>query len=325
MQTCLHCSIVACLSVLTLVPAQHSRASDIVLPPDTKFLFQLDLKEFGKTSIGTKLIELTAREAAREMETEGEQLLEKVNESLGFDPLQEIRTITLATSVLGNPERAFESGALVVQLGKTTGNLEGLMLALPGYDSKEHDDHTLHYVGEGSQTAVCSLFEEASGNHTLVLAREESQVLRMLESLGSVGTADSVALDDGVFARVQLFEIPLEEIREEPAANVLKLVKQASLTIRETDAKLMRVDLNIEAVKEKKAEQIRQLLTGATAAIGLFLDNVDELKDPELRKTAEDVLESLKVEREDSNVHLQFSFPTKVMKEVLREQADLEL
>lgn len=325
MQAFLRCSALVCLSLLSTLPVQRATASDIVLPPDTKFLFQLDLKEFGKTSIGEKLIELTAREAAREMETEGEQLLEKVNESLGFDPLQEIRTITLATSVLGNPEHALASGALVVQLGKTTGNLEGLMLALPGYDSKEHEDHTLHFVGEGAQSAVCSLFEEASGNHTLVIAKEEAQVLRMLDSLGSVGTADSVALEEGVFARVQLFEIPLEEIREEPAANILRLVKQASLKIRETDRHMMRVDLDIEAIKEKKAEQIRQLLTGATAAIGLFLDNVDELKDPELRKTAEDVLESLKVEREDNNVHLQFSFPTKVMTEVLREQAELEL
>lgn len=303
------------------------RAQHAALPADTKLVVQLDLREFGNTSIGGRLIDLTAATAAQEMDTDGKQLLEKVNNSLGFDPLTEIRTITLATSSIDDPEQAAMSGGLMVQLGKTTGNLEGLMLALPGYSATERDDTTLHSAGEGSQHATCAIFKAEDGNHTVLLARESAQVVHMLETLESAATAEAThaKLGRGIFARVTLLDVPAEQFQGEPFANVLGLIRTASLEVSEVDGKTMHVQVDIQATKEKKAEQIRQLLAGAFAAAGLLLDSIDELDDENLREVANDVLKSIKVEREEESVSFSLDVPSRVLADFLREEADLPL
>lgn len=313
--------------VVLAAVAGAARAQHAALPADSKLVVQLDLREFGKTSIGERLIELTAETAAQEMDTDGKQLIEKVNNSLGFDPLKEIRTITLATSSIDDPEQAAMSGGLLVQLGKTTGNLEGLMLALPGYSSTERDDVTLHSAGEGSQHATCAIYQGDDGNHTVLLARESEQVVHMLETLESASTAEAIEakLGSGVFARVTLLDVPEEQFKGEPLANVLGLIRTASLEVSEVDRRTMHVQVRIEATKEKKAEQIRQLLAGAFAAAGLLLDSMDELDDENLREVADDVLKSIKVEREGESVSFSLDVPSRVLADFLREEADLPL
>ncbi|GAB5406315.1 MAG: hypothetical protein Aurels2KO_45460 [Aureliella sp.] len=309
-----------------------AQAQSVPLPDDTKLLVQLDLQEFSKTSIGARLVELTAETAAKEMDTDGEQLLAKVNKSLGFDPLSEVRTITVATSSIDDPNHAIASGGVVVQLGKTTGNLEGLMLALPGYKSSEHGDQTLHSAGEGSQRATCAIHASGNGNHTLLLARDSDHVAHMLDTMEAAGTqatssdATAMALSPNVFARVVVLDVPVEKFEDEPLiTNVMGLIQKASVEVSEVNRKTMHVQVNVIANKEKKAEQIRQLLAGASAAAGLLLDSVDELDADGLREVAEDVLQSIKVTREEKVVGLSLDIPSEVLADFLREEADLPL
>ncbi len=306
-----------------------ANAQSVSLPDDTKLLIQLDLQEFSKTSIGGRLVELTAETAAKEMETDGEQLIEKVNKSLGFDPLTEVRTITVATSSIDNPDHAISSGGVVVQLGKTTGNLEGLMLALPGYKSSEHGDQTLHSAGEGEQRATCAIHAGNDGNHTLLLARDAEHVARMLDTMDSAGTLETettaAALSSKIFARVLLLDVPAERFDGEPFANVLGLIQKASIEVSEVGGDTMHVQVNVVATKEKKAEQIRQLLAGASAAAGLLIDSVDELDEEGLREVAENVLQSIKVTRDEKVVGLSLDVPSEILADFLREEADLPL
>src|SRR4051812_16142431 len=73
-----------------------TRAEDVsvILPGNTKFLVQLDVRAFKKSTIGAKVFDIARKKAQDELSTNdaGKTLpdLKKIHEMLGFDPLEEV-------------------------------------------------------------------------------------------------------------------------------------------------------------------------------------------------------------------------------------------
>ncbi len=301
-----------------------ARAEDkLSVPAEAKFVVQVDLDKFRQTRLGGRLLDSVKRMAQQEVEQGTGGGLEQVEEALGFDPFEELHGVTIVGSSYDDPE---ESLRLVLQLGQTTGNLEGLLLALPGYDSSEHGGHTIHSMSDGGMHGFGAIYKDASGMHRVVAAPNRQDVIAMLDGLSgdSQGAQKEISLGvpAGTFASVQVLELPLDQLDEgEPPANVVKLLTSVSLTVSGVDDKGLAVELSLGTKEEKRAEQIQQLLQGLSAMVSLAESQI--VDDQDAQKALE-LLKGLAIDRDGTQVSLRVDVPEEIVLKLL-EEADLPL
>ena len=167
------------LACTPLTSATHAQG----MSDDTKFALQIDLSQFRETTIGSKLVDYTHRLASEQIDEEEGELMAKLEESLGFNPFDEVRTLTILGNSYESPDENPENLRAIVRLGKTTGNLEGLMLAVPGYDSEEVDGVEIHSINMDDVSLFVAIHEDRRDNKTLVACTSQAQVLHVLETL----------------------------------------------------------------------------------------------------------------------------------------------
>src|SRR5689334_10483394 len=135
-------SLFAMLALVLCLPGAASRAEDISVPADTKFLIRLDFQALEKTAIGGKLLEIVKKQIGHESGGDDKvPSLASIKEMLGFDPFQEIRTVTVSASDYAHPEKSLMAS---IKMGKTTGNIEGLVLGVPGYQTEDYGKHLIY-------------------------------------------------------------------------------------------------------------------------------------------------------------------------------------
>ena len=132
------------LSLLSVFGANANAQTSISVPSDSKFVLQVDLQALKSSKIGSSLFEMAKKAAMDEV---GKKIdskdvsIEKIKEVLGMDPFEEIQGIVICASDFEKPEKSLLG---MVRLKKTTGNIEGLLLALPGYAKSEHRNYEIH-------------------------------------------------------------------------------------------------------------------------------------------------------------------------------------
>lgn len=307
--------------LLPVVPSTGQTArgqTTLAVPEDAKFVVQLDIDTFRETQLGEKLLKLTQQMAQEEIGGESGDVMAQVEEALGFNPLEEIHQLTLIGANYESPEDSLRA---ILQLGKTTGNLEGLMLALPGYESHEHGDMTIHSVKDNDMEAYAAIHTLGDGRKRIVAATSEDAVNEMLTEGQGKRRQISWTVPKGTFVQVQLLEFPDEVFENEQSSNIAKLLQDVSATIGEKDDNY-EVNLTLTTVDEKRAEQIQQLLQGAKALVGL-LEN--EIGDDEDAKMAISLLKQVTVEKDGHAVTVHGAIPEDLIINFLREEADLPL
>ena len=144
------------LFLITPVGVAQERDAD---QTGAKFIVQLDLDAFRNSKVGGQLFEAATQAAMQELEDDGEKI-DQIKEALGFDPLTEIHGVTIFGSDFDSPEDHLQ---LVVRMGKTTGNLEGMVLALPGYESSEYGDYVIHSASPDDDMQVFAAAASING------------------------------------------------------------------------------------------------------------------------------------------------------------------
>jgi hypothetical protein len=313
------------LVLVLLAPfAKQADAQEVIsVPDDVKFVVQVDVSGFRKTNLGGKLLELTQAMAAEEFNGQGDELMAKLTESLGFNPLEEIRTLTLMGTDYKEPT---EELRLVIQLGKTTGNIEGLLLALPGYASEEHGETTIHSAKLDNMHVYAAIQTNTDGMKSILASTHRADVLEMLTSTQGARTGGkkreiSWVVPSGTFAQLQIIEFPSDVLKEGPPANIIKMLKDVSLTLGESGDDFS-VDLLLTTSDDKRAEQLQQLIQGLKAMVSLFKD---EIGDDEQAKAAMSLAEGITVERTGVDVTLHAGVPQELIIKLLREEMDLPL
>ncbi|MCA9129089.1 MAG: hypothetical protein KDB22_18505 [Planctomycetales bacterium] len=286
-------------------------------PPDAKFVLQVDLNAFRQTELGKRLLEVTTKMAQEEIGDNSQDVMAKVTEAIGFDPLEEVHSLTVIGSSYERPEKSLRA---ILQLGKTTGNLEGLLLALPGYDFQEMDGITVHAVNEGDQRAFITFDTAENGDKRVLAATSAQAIQEMLKHAANGETAVASPAADS-FVNMRVLKFPDEVYHLEQSANVAKLLKAVSATIGEQDGNYV-IKISLVASDEKRAEQIQQLVVGAKALISLLQD---EIGDDEEAKLAISILQGASVKTEGKEVTIIASIPEKMIINFLREEADLPL
>jgi len=255
-------------------PVAQAEEATYRLPSDTAFILNLDLQAVRKSEVGGRLLGVVVDKAiekiAEKGNTDREAALKQVEQILGFNPLEEVKSITLSAADYEEPEKSLIA---VVQLGKTTGNLEGLLLGLPEYAVADYEGQQIHSAApEDGQTLYVAFVTEESGDRRILFSAQRETVTNLLDQAAGKSAAGDAATDftveqnDNRLLSLKVNKLPADAVEEGPPANIAKILKDASLGIDEADGRIG-VNVALAAATEEQAEQLRQMAQGSIAMI----------------------------------------------------------
>ena len=295
----------------------------VSVPKETKFVLHLDVDAFRHTELGEMLFKMVQEKAREAIAESGDKApdLEKIEEMLGFDPFEELRGITIASSDYENPEKSMMA---VVEIGKNAGNIEGLVLGLPGYESEEYRKHQIHSASPDEGKKVYgAIHGGASENISIVLSTSKSSVTELLDYMDGKGSkSDSfreitMGGEGKTLLSLEVLELP-KEVGEGPQANIAKIVDGLSLQVSESDGDFG-IGMLLTTSNEKQAEQLRQMAQGLIAMVD-FAQSMDP-DDDDLKKFQE-LAHDLKATRDSNSVKVGLSLAAEKVKSILQEAMD---
>jgi hypothetical protein len=316
------------VAICTGVVGNSSRAGETVVtvPADAKFVVQFDIQACRGTSLGAKLIEFAKKQAEKGLADDGlkgkDAGLEKLHEVIGFDPLQEIKAVLISGSDFEHPEK---SVVMSVKMGKTTGNLEGLLLGLPGYAAQEHSKYTIHSVAPDDNLHVYgAIHTDGKGDKTILFATQRETVCQRLDTLDGKASTGSelknliLPTEGTPFLTVDVLEIPAELIGKGPQSGVAKIVQSLGVRLSEAQENL-NIAIWLNAGTEQQSEQLRQMAQGLIALLS-FAQSMDP-DDEDLQKFQK-MAKDIQVARDGLTVKITLNVPSEQLNELINEHLD---
>lgn len=302
----------------SLAAPATAQSLSIDVADNAKFVVHVNMDAVRKSELGSQLLSMAAKEASKTVvdETGSEAGIDKIAEILGFNPLEEIHSLTFVGDDFEDPRPQ-----LVLSLGKTTGNLEGMALGLPEYETSEHGDHTVHSADLGGERVFAAIHTDKAGMKKILAATALGEVNTMLDQLDAGAAASNlVAVDVGesAFVHIRLLEIPTDELGDGPQQNIVKLLKDLVVTVAD-EAGNFELNLQMTTENKKQAEQIQQMAQGLIAMASFIQADGHDEEIQQLQK----LLKGLKINRDKKHVHLSVQVPTDDVIHFLREEADL--
>jgi hypothetical protein len=284
---------------------------------------QIDLQAFKKSKVCSILFDLAHKAAMEEIgkKIDSKDLSnDKIQEVLGMDPFEEIQGLVVCASDYENPENSLLG---MVRLKKTTGNIEGLLLAIPGYEKSEHRSYQIHSASPGENEKVFgAIHKNSSGDNTLVIGANRNAVTGLLDSLDSKieesKSMKSVDLlsDRKVIAHMQLMELPIDKLGKGPQANIAAMLTSLIMSISEEDDE-MELRGAMQTSTEKMAEQIKQSIQGLSAMVELFASMDDQDEDV---KEVVKFIKKVKVVQDGTSVSVKLRFPAADVAELIKKE-----
>jgi hypothetical protein len=298
----------------SLVPSM-SRAEETTyrLPSETAFILNLNLQAVRDSEVGNRLLNLVVDKAiekiAEKGNTDRDAAIKQVEEIIGFNPLEEVKSITVSAVDYEEPENSLVA---VVQLGKTTGNLEGLLLGLPEYAVADYEGHQIHSAApEDGQTLYVAFVADDAGDRRILFSSQRDAVTNLLDQTTGKSITGDAAKDFTVdqsanrLISLKVNKLPADAVEEGPPANIAKILKDAAVSIDEADGKVG-VNVALAAATEEQAEQLRQMAQGSIAMLQ-FAQSANP-EDEDLKKIA-GMVKGAAASREGTNVEVSLQLP----------------
>ena len=309
----------------SFVPSMaHAAETTYRLPSETAFILNLNLQAVRDSEVGNRLLNLVVDKAiekiAEKGNTDREAAIKQVEEIIGFNPLEEVKSITVSAVDYEEPENSLVA---VVQLGKTTGNLEGLLLGLPEYAVADYEGHQIHSAApEDGQTLYVAFVTDDGGNRRILFSSQRDAVTNLLDQTAGKSIAGDAATDFKVdqsanrLISLKVNKLPADAVEEGPPANIAKILKDAAVSIDEADGKVG-VNVALAAATEEQAEQLRQMAQGSIAMIQ-FAQSANP-EDEDLKKIA-GMVKGAAASREGTNVKVGLQLPAADVAAIINEK-----
>ena len=308
-------------------------------PLSVPWTVAMNVKRFAESRLGEQLLALAEKEVRREFQQELEggdldAMRSKIAELLGFDPLEGVTNVYACggKSLQFNNEDKFLEGlatnsVVTITLAGTTGNLEGLALATPGYQSEQYHGATIHsgQLPDIPPTVYMAVHKpDGDGANSVVFSFDEKLVKSVLDNL--IGRDDETNAADasnpqrenavsGEYFRASM-KIDEEAIRRigipEQQSAVFKMFRRLYVSVGEEGGSVF-VQLELEIINEQRAEQIQQLLQGLLALVELPIEIDDEEEFLMLREALKDI----EVTRSGSQIECRVQKPVDVLMQLL--------
>lgn len=291
----------------------ESAGPSILVPADVKVAGHLDFAAFRANPMGQQLVGAFSAGIAASLNSDNQSPSpQEMIDAVGFDPLTETRGITALCSDFANPK---QSVVVIIELQKTTGNLAGLLLALPEYKSTLHRDYQIHSVVLDGDRLFGTIHTDSEGTKRIVAALSDLPVQRVLDHFdGQTGAELSRRLPQatGNLLDVNLFDFPRDSITEPPFSSAAQMIQTAGLAISDHSQGLT-ISLQVVTQVAPQAEQLQQMIQGGVA---MLTSSSQNSPDPNMVMTA-NLLESLSVDRQDKKLSLSLTVPHQVVAEQL--------
>ncbi len=291
--------LLACVAALAISPV-HAQSNSAVGGAAPIWEVHLQLQKSFASPLGQKAMAMLESEKPEEY-----QKFLKFAEAIGLDPRTDIGEVV----VFG--DGFTENDATVIaNLGQSTGNLEGWILAAPGYRSEDLDSNTLLHsmnVEEKDARAWFALPKHASGNFVLVGSLNQSRTVDLARQVlaGNPSPVPNPLSGNALMSFVvnDLSAVPMEIDEDDPGAAIVRIIDRLALNVA-SDADNLNVALDLTTSSAGKARQISQLLTGLKALVQLA-----PMDEPEARKVAQ-VLDTMVVTHTEGQLSVQASLST---------------
>ena len=204
-------------------------------------------------------------------------------EAMGMDPRTAVREVV----IFGD---GFEptNVRVVANIGSTRGNIEGWLLAAPGYKSETIDDATLLHSflverGPGARLWCAIPWSKSTNSHTLIAGFDRETTLALARQAAEQGIAEfggkltgdtilSVTIND-------LARAPIEIDENDPGSGLIKTLQSVSVTASNANDQQLVVTTDLTADSPARAQQLQQFLTGMKAMVQLAIPE----KNPEAK------------------------------------------
>ncbi|MEM7476859.1 MAG: hypothetical protein AAF483_17890 [Planctomycetota bacterium] len=291
------------------------------LEPEAKFACHVNLNALRETRLGQSLIHETCRMTQEELGS-AEDPQAKIAKTLGFNPFEEVQSVTVRSDSLEDPTGI----QIQLNVGKTTGNLEGLMLTAPGYESEELNGYTIHSSDLERNRAYVSIHTAKDGNKSIFATLDQPKLMKTLDAISNDNPKTTIdgQMDPSAILHLHIHDLPTE-LRESieagnPMRNIVQFVSAIDLVVIESQQNF-ELSLNITAISDSKATQLDQLARGALAYLELI---EDQKRDDEEFKTLMTIMESVDFGSEGKTFSATATISEDFVLEFLRKEAQLE-
>ena len=273
-------------------------------PPNGEPLWQVGVhvERLFASPLGDLINEVIKKEAP-----DAEANVATFVEALGMDPRTAIKEVV----IFGD---AFEPDAAraVANIGPTRGNVEGWLLAAPGYQSEtiandtivhsfvmeEHGPDARLWCAIPLSKSTDTYILVASFDRDVTVALVDQVINRGMEDLGKPLAGDAmlaVAVDE-------LSRAPIEIDENEPGSAIIKTIQSIVISAASENDELV-ATCEIDTDDPARAQQLHQLIMGMKAMVQLAIPE----KDPDAQKFAR-LLGGLNVEYEQGATTLSTRF-----------------
>lgn len=317
-----------CSTQLLAQTSQEAQSSNSTQP---LWEIHLDLAQAYASPLGALVMKKILAE-----EPETADRIDDFIEAIGFDPRTDVHEVTIH----GN---SFEPNdvTIVANLGETVGNLEGWILAAPGYRVEDLDDDTLLHSFEvetrkRSSDAFGLAGPDASGlagpkeskpkpdrriwcalpsakgdnHHVLVASFDQQTVVKLAKAIRSGESAPPASENqsDSILAIAvrDLSSAPLKIDASRPGAGVLQIVNSFVVNVVSGSDELI-ATVQLSADSPAKAGQLNQLINGLRGMVQFAAG----MEDNDEAKVLAALIEPLTVSYREGDTQLEVSLATK--------------
>jgi hypothetical protein len=256
------------LSLVFLLPSVQAQTSATIDTSAAVWHVQLNVNKLFASPLGETINEIIYHKTP-----DGKKHIDAAIQALGFDPRTSIQDI-----VVFGDDFQHTSGTAVANLGSTRGNIEGWLLAAPGYKSEEVGKTILHSFDVEDEDLprlwVAFPKREADSNYLLVAGFDSERVRSLISQVAEGGNPleDSKLTDEKFLALVvnDLSKAPIEIEEDEPGSAVIKTIQSIELSVG-SEGNQLASNLEVTTDNAARAEQLNQLIVGMKAMVQLAL------------------------------------------------------
>lgn len=292
------------LVLMLFAAAPYLQAQTLTSANEALWQVNLHVERLFASPLGTMINEVIKKEAPQ-----GEANINSFIEALGMDPRTAIQEVVL----FGNGFDPSSLHAAVANIGSTRGNIEGWLLAAPGYQSETIDDNTiLHsFVMEkhGPQARLwCAIpFSKTSNSNIVVAATDRDTAVALAKEAAEQGIGNfSKRLSGDTLLSVTINDLaraPIEIDENDPGSGIIKTLQSVSVNATNDNNQQLVVATKLTTDSPARAQQLQQLLVGMKAMMQLAIPE----KKPESKELTQ-MLNNVNIEYEQGSKTLSTKF-----------------